>query len=132
MMSIIPVSATKSTMRYEFYRNNKVPQEAFQGEVDFFKQVEAEDKWLSNNAQLNLNSDTYVAGPLHPYMERAVKYFEDLLRPLLYEHVAEEKKSGKEYWPARRAEDPQKGASDDELFCQSLCDKSLAGKEIAW
>lgn len=135
MMSIVPISATESKMRYEFYRNVNVPVEAFQQEVDFFKQVENEDKWLSNNAQDNLNNDTYVAGPLHPYMERAVKYFEDLLRPLLREHVEREKKLGHEIWAARRTEDNQNAVSEDEAFCKSLCngDGLKAGaNELSW
>ncbi|KAH7160548.1 hypothetical protein B0J13DRAFT_603021 [Dactylonectria estremocensis] len=73
MMFIIPTSATTPCMRYEVYRNKHLSAENLKEAVDFFKQSENEDKYLGNNAQKRLNSDTYIAGPLHPYMQEAVK-----------------------------------------------------------
>lgn len=125
MMFVEPTSATTSRMRYEVYRNKNSKEEEFKGAVDFFKQVENEDKWLGNNAQPGLNSDTYVAGPLHPYMEKAVSYFESVLRTMLKEHVEAEKRKGTEVWPARRGL-ANVQLQEDELFCRSLCE---SGKE---
>lgn len=129
MMFVVPISATSSKMRYEVYRNKNSSQEDFLEAVNFFKQVENEDKWLGNNAQPGLNSDTYVAGPLHPYMEKAVAYFESLLRPALKNHVENEKKVGQEVWPARRGLRNAQ-LEDDEGFCRSLCDG--VSKAVEW
>lgn len=62
MMSIVPVSATTSLMRYEVYRSKSVSAEEFKKEVDFFGQVEEEDKFLANGSQANFNSNTYRSG----------------------------------------------------------------------
>ncbi|KAH7007197.1 Rieske [2Fe-2S] iron-sulfur domain-containing protein [Ilyonectria destructans] len=134
MMFIIPTSATTSRMRYEVYRNKNSPAEAVKEAVDFFKQVEDEDKYLGNNAQKGLNSDTYTAGPLHPYMEKAVEYFETVLRSSLKKHVEEEKKAGHEIWPARRTV-ANAQSNEDEAFCRGVCNSAAttAGPSaLAW
>lgn len=124
MMSIVPLSATSSSMRYEIYRNKNSSMEDFTSEVEFFKQVEREDKWLGNGTQKNLNTDTYVAGPLHPYMEQAVSYFEGLTRQALREHLDKEKEAGEEIWPARRGYQGKQLALD-EAFCREACSSSV-------
>ncbi|EXJ72496.1 uncharacterized protein A1O5_05001 [Cladophialophora psammophila CBS 110553] len=131
IMSIVPLSSTTSSMRYEIYRNKNSSLETFTKEVEFFKQVEREDKWLGNETQRNLNTDTYVSGPLHPYMEQAVAYFEGLTRQALREHMDKEKEAGREIWPVRR---PYKGEqlALDEDFCKEVCSSSTlanGGKE---
>ncbi|KAJ3521448.1 hypothetical protein NM208_g13283 [Fusarium decemcellulare] len=131
MMFIIPTSATTSRVRYEVYRNKNSSQEDFKAEVDFFKQVENEDKGLGNNAQVGLNSDTYTAGPLHPYMERAVEYFEGVLRAMLKKHSEEEKSQGRELWPARRTI-PNSQLEEDEAFCRGVCESAKTTNELVW
>ncbi|KAJ5382631.1 Rieske iron-sulfur domain-containing protein [Penicillium concentricum] len=134
MMFIVPTSATTSRMRYEVYRNKNSSEEEFTKEIDFFKQVENEDKYLGTNAQKGLNSDTYNAGPLHPYMEHAVKYFESLVRSTLKSHVEEEKSLGKEIWPARRKLSNAQ-LDEDEAFCRGVCEsaKATSGNgALAW
>lgn len=135
MMFVEPISPTSSRMRYEIYRNKHSPDNAVKEAVDFFKQVESEDKWLANNAQPGLNSDTYIAGPLHPYMERAVAYFEEVLRKMLMEHAEAEKKIGKEISPAvRQLVNTQ--LNMDEQFCRDLCNSGNISQEkdsvLAW
>lgn len=132
LMLICPTSATTSVMRYEVFRNKNSTDEEVKAEVDFFKQVENEDKWLGNNAQRGLNSDTYVAGPLHPYMERAVEYFESVHRPMLKKHVEEERALGRQIWPARRSM-KNDSLEKDEEFCRSICESSgKVNKVLAW
>jgi hypothetical protein len=135
MMFVEPLSETSSRMRYEIYRNKQVSDDAFKGAVNFFKQVEGEDKWLSNTAQPGLNSDTYIAGPLHPYMEKAVAYFEDVLRKKLADHVEAEKQIGKEIRPAVR-DLANTQLNKDEQFCRDLCssENPLASERgvLAW
>lgn len=125
MMFIIPTSATTSRVRYEVYRNKNASQKDFTEGVNFFKQVENEDKYLGNNAQRGLNSGTYTAGPLHPYMERAVEYFESVLRSTLKAHVDEEKVQGREVWPARRSI-PNAQLEEDDAFCRGVCESAKA------
>ncbi|CAH0004516.1 unnamed protein product [Clonostachys byssicola] len=130
MMFIEPISPTESRMRYEVYRNKNSTDEEFKMEIDFFKQVESEDKYLGTNAQKGLNSDTYMAGPLHPYMEKAVEYFEHVLRTSLKKHVEEESKLGNQKWPARRTM-PNAQMNEDEAFCRGVC-SSGAEANLAW
>ncbi|KAK7425513.1 hypothetical protein QQZ08_007954 [Neonectria magnoliae] len=123
MMSIVPTSATTSLMRYEVYRSKTATPEQLKEKLDFFSQVEAEDKWLANGTQFNLNTDTYTTGPFHPDVEHGVTYVKGLVKKMLHEHVVEEKKRGSEWWPARRAP-IQESAEEDEAFCRGVCENS--------
>ena len=49
-----PISATKSTMRYEVYRNKNSGDEDFTVISDMYKRIMSEDKWLCANAQKNI------------------------------------------------------------------------------
>lgn len=124
MMSIVPTSATTSLMRYEVYRSKSATPEQLKEKLDFFAQVEGEDKWLANGAQGNLNSDTYTTGPFHPDVEEGVTYVVNLVKKILRDHVDEEKKRGAEWWPARRAL-VQSASEEDEVFCRGVCGNSV-------
>lgn len=124
MMSIVPTSATISLMRYEVYRSKTATPEQLKEKLDFFAQVEGEDKWLANGAQANLNSDTYTTGPFHPDVEEGVTYVVALVKKILRDHVDEEKKRGAEWWPARRAL-VQSASEEDEVFCRGVCGNSI-------
>ncbi|KAJ3527316.1 hypothetical protein NM208_g10763 [Fusarium decemcellulare] len=130
MMSIVPTSATTSLMRYEVYRSKTATPEQVKEKIDFFAQVEAEDKWLSNGSQANFNSDTYTTGPFHPEVEEAVTYVTQLVKKLLHGHVDEEKKRGQEWWPARRAP-IQNSSEEDEAFCRGVCGNSVLSENRA-
>lgn len=136
MMSIVPTSATTSLMRYEVYRSKNATPEQLKEKLDFFAQVEGEDKWLANGAQGNLNSDTYTTGPFHPDVEEGVTYVVGLVKKILRDHVDEEKKRGAEWWPARRAL-VQSASEEDEVFCRGVCDNSVHNESnvpegLAW
>ncbi|KAF9879240.1 rieske domain-containing protein [Colletotrichum karsti] len=139
MMSIVPTSATTSLMRYEVYRSKSATPEQVKEKLDFFSQVESEDKWLANGSQANLNSDTYMTGPFHPDVEEAVVYVIGRVKGMLHEHVAEEKKRGSEWWPARRGpvQATKSSAEQDEAFCRGVCENSAlrggsAPEGLAW
>lgn len=126
-------------MSYQIYRNKTASRAEFAAGVEFFKQVEREDKALGNGAQSNLNTDTYVAGPLHPRMEDAVYHFHKLLRQSLHTHREAEAAQGKEIWPARRTQEEENlQLSEDRLFCQNVCNTPLDDREsgqrelLAW
>lgn len=132
-MSIVPKTATTSLMRYEVYRRKNVSPEELKAEIDFYNQVEGEDKFLANGAQANLNSDTYTAGPLHPELEEGVTYVEAIIRKMLHEHLDREKSEGKQIWPARRSM-PGQQLEDDEAFYQDVCKLASCGgsEQLAW
>lgn len=113
-------------MRYEVYRHKSVSDTEFTESLDFYKQVEAEDKWLANGAQGNLNSDTYVAGPLHPELEEGVSYCEKLISDMVTKHAEMEKAAGHQIWPARRVID-SKNVQEKEQFCQDMCGDEKLG-----
>lgn len=125
MMSIVPTSATTSLMRYEVYRAKDATDEQFKEKLDFFAQVEGEDKWLANGTQSNLNSDTYTTGPFHPEVEEGVTFVTELIKDILHQHIDEEKERGDEWWPARRAL-IKKTSEEDEVFCRSVCQNSTS------
>ncbi|KXH69318.1 hypothetical protein CSAL01_07616 [Colletotrichum salicis] len=139
MMSIVSTSATTSLMRYEVYRPKTVTPEELKEKLDFFSQVESEDKWLANGSQSNLNSDTYTTGSFHPDVEEAVVYVIGKVKGLLHDHVAEERKRGSEWWPARRSpvQATRSSAEEDEAFCRGVCSNSSVNDKampegLAW
>lgn len=136
MMSIVPLSETSSLMRYEVYRHKNTSPEALKKDLEFFGQVESEDKWLASGSQSNLNSDTYTVGPLHPEVEQAVTFVTKLVKTMLHEHVDKEKKDGSDWWPARRIAE-RTAVEEDESFCRDVCasptnNDSKATDVLAW
>lgn len=117
------MSPTTVKMQYEVYRRKGLSDEEFHGIDAFFKQIENEDKGLSNGAQRNLNSDTYVHGPLHPHNEKGVIYFKGLVKDALQRHALEEQELGRHIGSIRRSTDsgPVKA---DEAFCRAVCDQT--------
>ena len=95
----------------------------------FFKQVETEDLDLCNAVQRNLNTDTYIKGPLHPHNEKGVIFSQNLLRDVLYKHMEEEQKAGRKIFPARR-DDANEKIAEEEAFCRLACDGNRGPKAV--
>ncbi|KAH0832538.1 Rieske 2Fe-2S family protein [Fonsecaea pedrosoi] len=133
MMQIVPTSATTSTMRYEVYRRKGIDPAKLEKELDFYSQVEGEDKWLANGAQGNLNSGAFVTGPLHPDLEAGVSYTESIIREMLLKHAEREKVAGKQIWPAKRSASGSQ-LEEDEAFCKGICDGAGGADavKLAW
>ena len=136
MMSIVPTTTNTSLMRYEVYRHKDTSPEDFKKDLDFYKQVESEDKWLAGGSQLNFDNDTYTVGPLHPDVEEAVTYVTKLVKKMLQDHVNEEKSRGEQWWPARRVHKLE-GMEEDEAFCRNVCASSVSNETggddvLAW
>ena len=110
-------------MRYEVYRNKSVSPEDLKKDLEFYGQVESEDKWLAGGAQGNLNCDMYTDGPLHPEVEEGVYFVTQLVKKMLHDHVDREKLRGSEWWPARRTSE-KKGVGEDEAFCRGVCESA--------
>jgi len=121
-------------MRYEVYRRKGVSAEEYKDELDFYNQVEGEDKFLANGAQGNLNTGMYTAGPLHPDLEEGVAYVEGLIRNMLHEHVERERSEGHQIWPAKR-QMHGKELNEDEALCNEVCSTAAGGgpaTQLAW
>ncbi|KAJ5240244.1 hypothetical protein N7468_004863 [Penicillium chermesinum] len=112
MMRCVPTSAGTCSMEYEVYRHKDASDHDFEHIDGFFKRVLDEDKHLCNAAQKNLNAGVF-----------------NTVRSLLRSHRDEERKKGREIWPARQNAAGQATAEDLE-FCAGL---SCSGSsELEW
>lgn len=82
-------------MEYEVYRHKDASDEDFITIDEMFKRILAEDKWLCNNAQKNLNAGVFVNGEMHPKLEQGPLYFQHRIRGILFDQHMLEKKTGK-------------------------------------
>jgi hypothetical protein len=132
MMRCVPTSATTCSMEYEVYRHVDASDEDFEYIDSFFKRVLDEDKHLCNNAQKNLNAGVFINGELHPQLESAPLYFQNVVRRLVTEHRKTEEAKGEEIWPTRRSIPPSQGTEEDEAFCSGLACDSVKLAETEW
>ncbi|KAG8672521.1 hypothetical protein FPOAC2_05916 [Fusarium poae] len=98
----VPHSPTRSTMRYEFFRNKNSSDEDFTLITELYKRVMSEDKYLCANAQKNVNAGVFINGEMHPEMEQGPLFFQQNVRAALQEHHKKEQEAGKEIWPAQQ------------------------------
>jgi hypothetical protein len=119
-------------MEYEVYRHVDAADEDFEHIDSFFKRVLAEDKHLCNAAQRNLNAGVFINGELHPHLESAPLYFQNVVRRLVTDHRKSEEAKGEEIWPARRSLPVSKITEDDEAFCAGLACDSVKSAETEW
>ncbi|KAI1617058.1 Rieske [2Fe-2S] iron-sulfur domain-containing protein [Exophiala viscosa] len=120
LMRVTPTSSKSVKMQYEVYRRRGLAEQEFRDIDAFFKQIENEDKGLSNGAQRNLNSDTYVSGPLHSHNEKGVIYFKGLVKAAVEQHWSEEEKLGHKIVPIRRSMRSE-SIEAEERFCNAVC-----------
>lgn len=107
-------------MRYEVYRHVNATQEEFDRDLEFFRQVETEDKFLANGAQNNYNTETFVSGPMHPDLEIGVIHFHSIVRNMIKEHAQKEQEKGSKIWPTRREVETAQ-VKEDLSFCDNVC-----------
>ncbi|GKU08846.1 unnamed protein product, partial [Fusarium langsethiae] len=96
LMRCVPTSVGHCSMKYEVYRHKDASEESFRTIDEMFKRILAEDKWLCNNAQKNLNAGVFVNGEMHPKLEQGPLYFQHKVRGILTAHRELEKKAGRE------------------------------------
>jgi len=129
-----PVSATKSTMRYEVYRNKNSSDEDFTIISDMYKRIMSEDKWLCANAQKNIQRGVFVNGEMHPKMEQGPLFFQKLVREHVTAHYEKEVAAEEEIWPARQSL-PQSAdvTKKDISFCSAVdcCQLNVAKDNVA-
>lgn len=116
-------------MEYEVYRKIDGNSEEFDRVNQLFKRVLAEDKWLCNETQKNLEAGIYVNGPMHPDYEAGPLYFQSLVKTAIFAHRKEEEKQKSLIWPA--VPDVESRVDEEEAFCTGLsCDTD--SKSLAW
>lgn len=118
-------------MEYEVYRHKGASDEEFEYIDSFFKRVLAEDKYLCNAAQKNLNAGVFVNGQLHPELENAPLFFQNTVRSLLTSHREEERRQNSEIWPARQYS-PGAATAEDMAFCSGLACTAEGQKDLEW
>ncbi|KAK5094845.1 hypothetical protein LTS08_008463 [Lithohypha guttulata] len=97
-----------------------------------FKRILAEDKYLCNNAQKNLEAGVFMNGEMHPHMEKGPLYFQSMVRDLLTRHRNQEEKQGREVWPASRALPADALISKEDVqFCSGLA-CAMVGDSLKW
>ena len=118
----IPHGPTRSTMRYEVFRNKNSSEEDFQLVNQIYKRIMSEDKALCELAQKNLNAGVFLNGELHPRLEKGPLYFQKIVRDTVTAHFKSEQAAKEEIWPARQKL-PQLGSAVSKMdidFCSSL------------
>jgi hypothetical protein len=118
-------------MEYEVYRHKDASDADFENINEIFKRVLAEDKWLCNNTQSNLNAGVYVNGQMHSKFEEGPLYFQSLVKQAVMEHRKHEEKLKREIWPASQALTDNKITEEME-FCSGLGCSSEKGKALDW
>ncbi|CAG8935544.1 unnamed protein product [Penicillium salamii] len=108
-------------MIYEIYRNKNATDEAF-NEVDtIYKRVMSEDKVLCAAAHKNIQRGAFIAGEMHPKMEKGPLYFQKRVRETMLEHYQKEVAAGKEIWPAQHFPSGNKEVTEvDMQFCGAV------------
>lgn len=135
MQRFVPVGPTKSTMRYEVYRNKNSSEEDFQYVNQIYKRVMSEDKVLCEKSQRNLSAGIFVNGEMHPKLEKGPLFFQAKCRDTVTEFHKKEQAAKQQIWPARQ-QLPGKMASSriaqaDIDFCAGLsCATQQEG--MAW
>jgi len=115
-------------MEYEVYRHKNASDEDFKKIDEMFKRILAEDKWLCNNAQKNLNAGVFVNGEMHPQMEQGPLYFQHRVRELLNRHHQLEQSAKKEIRPAEQILPSSCHGTEKD---SSLCSGLLCGEDRA-
>ncbi|KAJ9293435.1 hypothetical protein DTO271G3_7700 [Paecilomyces variotii] len=143
MQRLVPISPTKSIMRYEVYRNKNSSDADFELINSIFKRIMSEDKHLCDLTQKNFNAGDLVNDEIYPRMEKRSFYFQGVVRDILVEHHQREEKAKKEIWPARQALPKTASVTEQDLqFCSNLacqtnseCRSNLAAQpamNLAW
>ncbi|KAL2062474.1 hypothetical protein VTL71DRAFT_6740 [Oculimacula yallundae] len=132
MMRCVPTSALHTSMEYEVYRHKDASDEDFKEIDEMFKRILAEDKWLCNNAQKNLNAGVFINGEMHSRMEQGPLYFQHRIRDLVTSHHLSEKAAKREIRPAQQILPSGSGMTEkDDLLCSDLtCSKIQP--ELEW
>lgn len=120
-------------MRYEVYRNKNSSEEDFQRIDQIYKRVMAEDKYLCDLTQKNLNSGVFVNGEMHPKMERGPLYFQQCVREIVQAHHKREQVAKQEIWPARQQLPTTAMVSGKDVeFCSGLACQTTTQEGLAW
>ena len=120
-------------MRYEVYRHKNSTDEDFHRIDQIYKRVMAEDKYLCDLTQKNLNAGVFVNGEMHPKMEKGPLYFQKVVRDLVTAHHKKEQATKQEIWPARQQLPATAMVSGKDVdFCSGLACAPASQEGLAW
>ncbi|GAP86772.1 putative rieske [2Fe-2S] domain protein [Rosellinia necatrix] len=129
----VPKSPNTSIMYYEVYRNKSSTDEEFQVISDIYKRIMSEDKVLCANAHKNIQAGVFVNGEMHPRMEQGPLFFQGLVRDLVTAHHRDEKRAGREIWPARQRIPGGAAATEDDIaLCSSVECGGMKKEGLEW
>jgi hypothetical protein len=119
-------------MRYEVFRKKTSSDEDFHRIDQIYKRIMAEDKYLCDLTQKNLNSGIFINGEMHPKMEKGPLYFQQVVREIVTSHHKKEQAAKHEIFPARQQLPPTALVSGKDIeFCSGLaCQTNQEG--LAW
>lgn len=117
-------------MEYEVYRHKDASDAEFEAIDSMYKRVLNEDKWLCLNTQKNYDAGIYMSGEMHTRMEKRPLFAQQTVRSLVRAHYDQEKKLGREIWPARQVlPDSAVQVLDDEIFA---CNLTCPSDKLDW
>lgn len=102
------------------YRHKDASDEDFNNIDQVFKRILAEDKWLCNLTQKNLDSGVFVNGQMHSSYESGPLYLQRLVKEAVMSHRAEEVKQKKDIWPASPKAATIHSSVQEDAFCSGL------------
>ncbi|KAH6887623.1 Rieske [2Fe-2S] domain protein [Thelonectria olida] len=115
MQRFVPTSATKSTLRYEVFRNKNASDEEFDVVNKLYKRILSEDKHLYASTQKNLNAGT------NSETENSSLIFQTSLRDCVTAHHTREAEADCEIWPARQNLPKSASTSKNDMdFCSNV------------
>jgi hypothetical protein len=119
-------------IRYEVFRNKNSSDEDFKLIDEIYKRIMSEDKALCDLAQKNINGGVFVAGEMHPVMEKGPLFFQKLVRENVTEHHKKEQAIKQEIWPARQTIPTTASVTRKDIdFCSGLaCETNKEG--LVW
>lgn len=114
------------------YRHKDASDIDFEAIDSMFKRILAEDKWLCENTQKNLEAGMFISGEMHTRMESGPLFLQNKVRGILQNHHKGEERLGHEVWPAQQKLPASAKANlDDQSFCRKL-DACSGGRNISW
>lgn len=133
MQRFVPSGPTRSTMKYEVYRNKNSSDEDFQTISAMYRRIMSEDKYLCINAQKNINAGVFVNGEMHPTMEKGPLFFQTRVREAVQEHFKREKDANHKIWPAQQRLPKSALVSQTDIdFCAAVDGCGKENESIAW
>lgn len=134
LQRFLPLSARRTKMHYQIFRNKRAKQEHFDKINVLYKQVMNEDEGFACGVQKNMERGQFVNGPMHPQIESPVIHQQAKTREavMVMAHAEIEKAIGYQVWPASQAPNSDVVSKKDKESCASLSCTPGHQSSLAW